>query len=266
MQIYFNFEKEKGEAMQVYSKGFARIYNDRWGKISTFIAPHIHKLYSSTKIGATNFKVLDLCCGTGNLANYFLKLGYQVIGLDLSSAMLKFARERNKSFIENGQSKFVKGDAIAFTFEEKFGLVLSISDSLNHLNDLDSLRSCFRCVYNVTENNGWFIFDLNTKYGLKRRTGIIVEDHKELMLVNRGVYDEEINRAYIQVSGFRRRRDGLYERFEETVYNTQFPIKDVHYLLREIGWKNVCFYKTIDLEHPISEPEKEGTVVVASYK
>src|ERR1043165_4860104 len=38
--------------------------------------------------------VLDLCCGTGQLAHDLVSRGYQVIGVDSSSEMLRHARER----------------------------------------------------------------------------------------------------------------------------------------------------------------------------
>lgn len=40
----------------------------------------------------SNARLLDLCCGTGNLTRLVLKQGYGVVGLDGSELMLNFAK------------------------------------------------------------------------------------------------------------------------------------------------------------------------------
>ena len=66
-----------------------------------------------------------------------------------------------------------KGDASDFTLGERFGLVVSTFDSLNHLENESALRKCFQCAHAVS--NGYFIFDLNTRNGLRRWNNIQVE-------------------------------------------------------------------------------------------
>src|SRR5205823_11098098 len=41
-----------------------------------------------------DLKVLDLCCGQGNVSEALVSRGYHVVGVDFSPAMLAFARER----------------------------------------------------------------------------------------------------------------------------------------------------------------------------
>ncbi|MBE0697995.1 MAG: class I SAM-dependent methyltransferase, partial [Anaerolineaceae bacterium] len=68
--------------MQAYGSSFARVYNLRWTAFSTQVAPRIRTYYESTPFGRENQHMLDLCCGTGQLALHFLDHGYQVTGLD----------------------------------------------------------------------------------------------------------------------------------------------------------------------------------------
>ena len=58
--------------MQAYSASFARLYNLRWGGFAQRVAPIIRDLYESTPLGKVNRSLLDLCCGTGQLAVHFL--------------------------------------------------------------------------------------------------------------------------------------------------------------------------------------------------
>jgi predicted TPR repeat methyltransferase len=97
-----------------------------------------------------------------------LERGYRVSGLDLSEAMLDHARTNASMFVQAGQAHFVQADASAFTLDERFGLVVSTYDALNHLASLEALQRCFASVYAVTQDGGTFVFDLNTRVGLKR--------------------------------------------------------------------------------------------------
>jgi hypothetical protein len=181
--------------------------------------------------------------------------------------MLEHARERAKDYIVSGQAKFIEGDAADFTLDELFGLVISTFDALNHLESFDALCSCFECVYDVTADNGYFIFDLNTRTGLKRWSGAHYDNaDEEIIMFTRGVYDEFNEVAYTQISGFIKRDDGLYERFEETVYNTLFEMAAVKDALVDIGFRDVQFTPIEDLTRTIQEPEDLGRVFIIARK
>ncbi|MGH2605416.1 MAG: class I SAM-dependent methyltransferase, partial [Anaerolineales bacterium] len=74
--------------MQAYGTAFARVYNLRWSGFARQVAPAIESYYAATAGGKERRSVLDLGCGTGQLAVYFLERGYRVVGIDLSPAML----------------------------------------------------------------------------------------------------------------------------------------------------------------------------------
>jgi hypothetical protein len=174
-------------------------------------------------------------------------------------------RENARLYVQSGQAKFVQGDASDFTMDEHFGLVVSTYDSLNHLESEEALRKCFRCVSEV--NAGLFIFDLNTRAGLRRWNSIAVDDGDEdVVLITRGIYDGQSDRAWTRISGFVHRDDGLYERFEETAFNTVFGMELVREALLEVGYREAYFARVQDLHTPIAEPEKEGRVFIVASK
>ena len=250
--------------MQAYGPIFARVYNLRWSGFARQIAPHLLDFGAKLPVAPANRAVLDLCCGTGQLARAFLDQGYRVTGLDLSSSMLDYARENTQPYVESGQAHFVEGDAADFTLDERFGLVVSTFDALNHLTGASALKNCFRCVQGVLDRAGYFIFDLNTRKGLARWNGISVEDTEEAMIVNRGIYDGEGDKAWTLISGFVRRPDGLYERFSESAFNTVFDLAGVKNALLESGWREVHFARLADLAAPLDDPESEGRVWVVA--
>ncbi|MGC9521668.1 MAG: class I SAM-dependent methyltransferase [Anaerolineae bacterium] len=252
--------------MQAYGEGFAYIYNMRWTHFASAVAPNIRTFYESTDIAQRSRKLLDLACGTGQLAVYFLEAGYDVVGLDLSPAMLKHARENAAAYVERGVARFVHGDAADFTLDEQFGLVVSTFDALNHLPDEDALAGCFTSTYEALLPDGWFIFDLNTRFGLRRWGGISVQDEEDLVLITRGVVAEEEGRAYTQISGFLRRDDGLYRRFSEVAYNTIFDLADVAAMLKKAGFRRAHFAGSQALDEPLDEPEARGRVFVVAQR
>ncbi len=252
--------------MQAYNPAFARIYNLRWGGFATNAAPRLRAYYESTSVGQDNRNLLDLCCGTGQLALHFLDNGYHVTGLDLSPAMLDYARENTVPYIVAGQARFIERDVSNFEMDECFGLAACTFDALNHLPDFTALKGCFLSVYPVLVDGGLFIFDLNTTKGLRRWTGLSIEDTPELMLVNRALYDEASQKAYSRISGFILTGDGTYERFEETTYEVAFNLKAVKEGLLETGFRSVRFARLQDLAAPVDDPEDETRIFIIAEK
>ena len=80
-----------------------------------------------------NLTILELNCGTGEDANYFAKKGHTVFATDISSEMIKVAKEKNK----NTNVKFQQLDITKITsetFTEKFDLIFSNFGGLNCLS------------------------------------------------------------------------------------------------------------------------------------
>jgi SAM-dependent methyltransferase len=252
--------------MQGYGPSFARVYNLRWTTFTEQLAPRLRTFYESTPVGRSDRRLLDLCCGTGQFALHFLDHGYQVTGLDLSESMLTYAKANTAPYIVAGQARFVQADAAHFALAEQFGLVVSTFDALNHLPDFEALRGCFLSVWPLLVAGGLFIFDLNTLYGLRRWTGVSVSDTPEMMLIIRSLFDEQTRRGYTRISGFLPAANGLYERFEETAYNTAFNLEPVRQALLEAGFRAVRFARGDDFTAPVTDPEAETRIYFIAEK
>lgn len=251
--------------MQGYSAAFAQIYNQLWTGFARDLAPRLYDFYLQGEFGQQGTTLLDLCCGTGQLALYFLERGFRVTGLDLSAGMLAHAQANAAAFCASGQARFVQGDAAAFSLDERFGLVISSFDALNHLPSFDALRACFACVQAVTLPGGCFIFDLNTRLGLQRWNSISVTENDEALIVNHGIYDGG-DKAYARIHGFAREADGRYSRFEENVYNTHFALDAVCAALLAGGWRAAYCARSDALTTPLADPESVGRAFVIASR
>jgi len=252
--------------MQAYNASFAKVYNLRWGGFAQNVAPMIRSFYEAKPISQVNRTVLDLCCGTGQLAILFLEAGYHVVGLDLSESMLMHAKENASRFLDSGQARFVQRNARNFSMDERFGLVVSTFDALNHLESEMALKECFQSVYQVMADGGVFIFDLNTRLGLRHWNAISIDDGDEIVIIDRGIYDGQGDKAWARITGFVREAEGVYRRFEETVFNTAFDMACIREMLSLAGWKEPYSARLQDLQTPLLEPEKEGRVFFVACK
>lgn len=241
---------------QGYGEKFARIYNLRWIGFASTIAPVIHAYYERLPIAQSNRSLLDVACGTGQLLAWFLERGYTGTGLDASEHMLAIARKNAGTFAAQGRADFVHADASRFSLARGYGLVVSTFDALNHLPDGESLSTCFSCVHRALAAGGCFIFDLNTRKGLRMWNAVSVEDAEELFIVNRGIFIEESGRAYSKITGFAKVERDRFERFEQTAYNTVFGMRDVEENLLRAGFRDVKLCGSKDFSASVADPEE----------
>ena len=89
---------------------FAWLYDRHWGRDFTrWGLPVLDQLLlRDLPVGA---RLLDLCCGTGHLAQALTERGYRVTEVDASAAMLRFARQNAPASVRTfGRSPGPVGD------------------------------------------------------------------------------------------------------------------------------------------------------------
>jgi SAM-dependent methyltransferase len=251
-------DNERGYA-QAYGESFARVYNDYWSFFARRMAPKLLELLGKSDVPETAGRtVLDVCCGTGQLAAELLAHGYEVIGIDLSEPMLRYARTNNVQAVEAGRATFTVQNASSFSVDRPCAYAVSLYDALNHLPEESALRGCFESVYSALSARGLFVFDLNTAKGLARWNGIDIEDSDEVTIINRGIYAEGAARAFTSITGFVRRPDGAYDRFREVVYETVFASERVRAMLAEAGFVDAYVADSDDLTTPTDHENALG--------
>jgi len=104
--------------------------------------------------GAT---ILDLACGTGRHAVELARRGYQVVGFDLSLAML--ARASDEAQDRKQKINFVQGDMREMTFEETFDGVFSWNTSFGYFED-EKNAAVIAKVHRALKKGGQFLLDV----------------------------------------------------------------------------------------------------------
>lgn len=100
--------------------------------------------------------VLDLTCGTGSQVFFLAKAGFEVIGADINSKMLKIAKDKAKK--EKLPLKFIKGDMRNLKVGT-YDAVITIFNAVGHLTKLD-FEEAMRNVHENLKVGGLYIFDI----------------------------------------------------------------------------------------------------------
>ena len=223
--------------MNIYSSydPFAWMYNKHWGNsFLPFVLPILDNLVLSKL--PQKARILDLCCGTGQMAQELKTLGYRVTGIDGSPEMLSYARE-NAPGVE-----FLQADARSFELPLKYHAVVSVFDSLNHIMSNRELKSVFVRAYKVLRSGGLFMFDLNTEAGyLYEWNGdftIVEDDH---VCVVRSTYNQKARTADFDATVFRMKDDSWY-RDDVVLYQKCHAPAAVKSALKAAGFMDIEAY------------------------
>ena len=227
---------------------FAWFYNRYWGDLfaGRFLAAIEQLVLSHLPSPA---RLLDLCCGTGQLAKVLADQGFRVTGVDGSAAMLEFARANAPG------GEFVLADARSFTLPGTFHAVLSTFDSLNHVMLLPELTEVFRRVHAVLVEGGRFLFDLNMEEGYRARwrgSEAIVDDDN--VCIVRPGYNAEEKVGWNEITMFRR-EGGTWRRADLTLRQRSYTEAEVRSTLAEAGFFDIA---TFDAERDLGLARNVG--------
>jgi SAM-dependent methyltransferase len=213
---------------------FAWVYDKHWGDRFTPTALAVMEELLLPRLPA-RAKILDLCCGTGQLAQILSERSYQVTGIDGSKEMLRFARGNAPG------AQFICDDARSFKVPSPYDAVIAVFDSLNHITTIEELASVFRSVYAALKKDGLFLFDLNLEAGYKAHWngvfGIIEEDH---VCMIRNSYDPPSQTARFEATIFRM-QDG-WQRSDVTLLQKCYSAAEVRTALTSSGFADIHAY------------------------
>ncbi len=137
-----------------YNKDLAYIHDAGFTDSARQATATVLKLLREKKIKSG--LVVDLGCGSGVLADRLTRDGFDMLGVDISEAMLKLARKRAP------KARFKRGSLFR-TRLPKCMAVTAIGECVNYLFDPRStalLADFFRRVYRALLPGGVFIFDV----------------------------------------------------------------------------------------------------------
>ena len=238
--------------------------------------------------------VLDLGCGTGNMTELLAKEGYDMIGVDNSEEMLEIAREAEyeadawsaaeawdeadetdepEEYAELGEPDEpdeLPNGGILYLLEDMRELelygsvcaVVSVCDSMNYILEEADLREVFSRVHEYLEEDGVFIFDLNTVYKYRDLLGetTIAENREEGSFIWENYFDEASAVNEYDLTLYIREDGETYRRFEEVHYQRAYDLKTIGRLLADAGMELTAAYDAFTKE-PVRDNSERIYVV-----
>lgn len=214
----------------VYDEDLAYIHDVGFSGFARDAGPGLLEIFRQR--GVTKGRVVDLGCGSGIWAERLVRAGFDVVGFDLSAAMIAMARKRapsaklyRKSFLD---AELPPCDAVT-----------SLSECFNYLFDAKvgekSLARLFRKVHTALRPGGLFIFDVATPGRGAGPTMKNFSGQDWAILVD---VDEDKPRRLLtrRITSFRK-VGKLYRRGEETHRLRLYRPLDVAAMLRRAGFR-----------------------------
>ena len=121
--------------------------------------PDLLKVFSENKVK----RIIDVGCGTGDHVIDLAKRGFDVIGIDRSSAMINEANKRKKSMPKEAKNKgkFIEADVEGITpkfKKEPFDAVLFMGNTISH--NPGKYRETIKNASNLLTGKGIMIFQI----------------------------------------------------------------------------------------------------------
>lgn len=208
------------------------------------------------RYGIKGSRVLDLGCGTGNVAVPLAQKGYRVTALDLSPEMLSLAEHKAR---EAGvKITFTCQDMREMVMPGEFDLVISMCDSMNYLLADGELRQACTRAAGVLKDGGFLVFDINSAYKIEKIFGenTYTLADEDVAYVWENDYDPGERVCHMHLTFFVRKPNGLYERFVEEHRERAYSADEVQQALREAGFELTGILAEDNLEPPGAETER----------
>lgn len=212
-----------------YDTDLAHIHDRGYGGFARGSAPGL--LAHLRDSGIHDGRIVDLGCGSGIWARELVNAGYQVLGVDLSAAMIEIARQRVP------EAEFRVGSFLQ-TPIPPCRAVTALGEVFNYLfdaeNSLRSLRMVCQQVLDALSPGGLLIFDVAEPGRCRGRTQAFAEGEDWTCLVEYQ-HDETNQQLTRRIVSFRKLGD-TYRRHEESHRQQLFEEQSVVPMLQKVGF------------------------------
>ena len=138
-----------------YREDLAYVHDAGFSDLAENAAPILMEALRS--VGLEHGSVVDLCCGSGPLSRRLADAGYDVLGVDISGAMVEMARGRVP------EGRFVERSILSLEFPPCVA-VAAVGECFNYLfdegNTEEALGDLLRRIHEALTPGGVLLFDV----------------------------------------------------------------------------------------------------------
>lgn len=216
-----------------------------------------------------NAKVLDVCCGIGRHSVGLAKLGYNVVGIDITPMYIEYAKKSAKKRYVSKRTRFIIGDLRnvpeLMKGHGKFDAIISMFTSFGYYSE-NMDRKLFRDIAKVSKKGAVFFVDTINRDWLAKyyeSTGISaakdIEVHEFRKFDFSTSFIDNIWKFY-KIKGDERQHLATLN-LSLRVYSPHELIK----MLQNSGWKHVEAFDDIEL-NPLHFNSLTSRLVVVAQK
>ena len=216
----------------------------------SLMEPQFYDDYENFIMNHASFdEVLELGCGTGEMAIRLAKRKKSVFATDLSTDMLEVAKQ--KAMAENVNLILQRIDMSDFSTSHQVDLILCLCDSINYVLSKKKVLQTFKNVYESLKYNGTFIFDVDSLY--------------KMDYVLDGYFEEEDDEEFYFKWAVKKTGEGKVEHLVEIIdKENNEHINEIHHqqtysidtyleLLKKAGFNEVEYYGEFEEYHDKSQ-------------
>jgi len=165
---------------------------------------YLHTLYTQVLYNYDIKSILDVGCGRGDLMKTFTKYGIECDGIDLSALMVQKAKAEGL----NAEHKSI------CEVDKKYDAIVSVFDVVNFVSPLE-LEGFLNCVHKSLNDEGIFVFDINTLHGFSNvAEGTMSAEEEGVFLSVDAVFEE--NELHTKFTLFTQEGE-LYKKEQSTI-------------------------------------------------
>ena len=198
--------------------------------------------------------VVDLACGTGSVTAILARMGYPVLGIDMSEEMLTEAAMKTMDL--DPMPRFVCQKLQELKLPRAVDMAVCALDSLDYITEPDDCKEAIRRAYKALNPGGIFIFDVNTPEKLRAMDGqVFLDEDDDVYCVWRGEFDEETNICTYWMDLFQRQGkvwNRSYEEHREYAYSEE----QLRGYLKDAGFTHIEVYADRKFEAPAAGEQR----------
>lgn len=225
--------KQKGNdsvSTDAYQTDLAYIHDTGYGDFARKSAPGLVRHFHEA--GIHDGRIVDLGCGSGIWSRELVDAGFEVVGVDISSAMIEIARQRVS------EAEFHVGSFLQFPIPS-CRAVTALGEVFNYLfdsaNSLRSLNTVCEKVFHALSAGGLLIFDVAGPDRFQGQRQAFTEGEDWACLVE---YQHEESKQQLTRRIVTFRKIGENYRRQEEVHRQQlFNESEIKAMLERIGFQ-----------------------------
>ncbi|NPA28077.1 MAG: methyltransferase domain-containing protein [Epsilonproteobacteria bacterium] len=177
------------------------------------VAPRLYSFYFDILKDIEFDSLLDIGCGKGEFIEVLSNIGINAVGIDKSPLMVKEAKKRGVVAIE-AEVKDIK---------EQFDIATATFDMVNYLAPTE-FESFFSDVAKVVKKGGYFIFDINSLYGISEMAvGNFIAQDKNRFVAIESFYEDRVYKSYFTLF---ENNNNCYKKSEAKIFQYYYEDSD----------------------------------------